>query len=212
MSMKSFCRKYVFPWFVVLFCGTAPVASLDRYESLTPTAVDSFSFLDENGYPVSLNQYKGKVVLLNIWSLGCNPCINEMPSIDRLSGLYSEDELVVIPLNIDGKQLTLEKLGRFFDLQKYRYIKPFSDPDRSSQKVLKWQGLPTTYFIDKDGYLVGQVTGATAWDSLDVQKAIDRMIKGKKPLKKKGIFDKITYFFKGIFGGSSGGDGDVDDV
>lgn len=202
MFMQSFFRKCASCCFLVIFCVgiRSAAASLDRYEPLPPTAVEEFSFLDEHGYPISLDQYKGKVVLLNIWSLGCNPCINEMPSIDRLSGLYSEDELVVIPLNIDGQQLSLEKLHRFFDLQRYRYLKPFSDPTRASQKVLKWRGLPTTYFIDKEGRVIGQMTGATTWDSLDVQKAIDRMIKGKKPLKKKGFFLKIADFFKELWG------------
>ena len=194
-------RVQVFFVFFGLFLltGYPGSASFDRYEPLDDAAIESFSFLDENGYPISLDQYKGKVVVLNIWSLGCNPCLNEMPSLDRLSGLYGEDELVVIPLNVDGPRLTIDKLKKFYDMQRYRYLRVFSDPKRDSQRILKWQGLPTTYLIDKEGRLTGRLVGSIPWDGVDVQKAMDRMIQGKKPLKKKGVIDRVIDFFKGLW-------------
>ena len=167
----------------------------DRYEKLTPQDLPAFSFTNAEGYPVTLETYKGRVVVLNIWSITCGPCVAEMPSLDQLSGSFDEDKLIIIPLNVDP----IKKMGidRFYEQNQYRYLSVFQDPTRQSQETLKWQALPTTLIINKEGKLIGRKIGATKWDDPSVIKIFEDLINGHEPeIPQANLLDNVTNWFK----------------
>ncbi len=149
--------------FIFLACSTVSFAALENYQKLSATEVDDFVLINPNGQPVQLSDFKGKVVVLTLWSVTCQPCLAEMPSLDRLAGSLPEEDLVVIPLCIDQK-VRSDKLKEFFAQQRYQYIESYLDVDGSVPAKLGLKGTPTTYVINKEGKLVGRLEGATAWD------------------------------------------------
>ena len=160
-----------------------------RYESLKPQKIPEFTFMNSEGHPVTLDQHKGKVLVLNFWSMTCGPCVAEMPSLDQLAGYYPEDKLAVITVNVDP----LRKAGvqAFYDENRYQYLKIYQDPTRASQKALKWQGLPTTFIINKEGKLIGREVGYEKWDSPEALEIFDQLIQGKNPKIESSFFQTI---------------------
>ena len=167
----------------------------DRYEKLTPQDLPELSFTNPEGQPVTLEAYKGRIVVLNIWSITCGPCVAEMPSLDQLAGSFDEDKLMILPLNVDP----IKKIGldAFYNQNQYRYLGIFQDPIRQSQEALKWNALPTTLIINKDGKLIGRKIGATKWDDPQVIKIFEQLIEGKEIAAPQPSFtDKIQGFFR----------------
>src|SRR5262245_42821080 len=81
-----------------------------------PTPVPALAFTDGDGKPLSLDDLKGKLVLLNLWATWCGPCVEEMPSLDRLQAKLGGNDFAVVALATDkqGRSLVepfLAKLG-----------------------------------------------------------------------------------------------------
>jgi thiol-disulfide isomerase/thioredoxin len=179
-----------FLWILSFLCVIeAAYAFGGRYESLEPQSIPEFTFMDSEGVVVTLDHYKGKVVVLNFWSVTCGPCIAEMPSLDQLAGYYPEDQLVVLTVNVDP----LRKAGiqSFYDENRYRYLKIYQDPTRSSQEALKWHGLPATFIINKEGKLIGREFGYEKWDSSEALEFFDQLIQGKNPKIEPSFLQKM---------------------
>jgi thiol-disulfide isomerase/thioredoxin len=129
-----------------------------------PAAVPPLSFVDADGKTLSLDDFKGKVVLLNLWATWCAPCVEEMPSLDRLQEKLGGDRFTVLALAMDkqGRPLVepfLEKLG-------VKNLPMYLDPSGNATRALKARGLPTTVLIDRDGREIGRLEGSAVWDSV----------------------------------------------
>ncbi|MFN7709382.1 MAG: TlpA family protein disulfide reductase [Holosporales bacterium] len=153
-------------------------AALENYEKLSAKEIEDFVLIDPNGQPVQLSDFKGKVVVLTLWSVTCQPCLAEMPSLDRLAGALPDEEVVVIPLCID-QRVRSDKLKEFFAQQRYQYIESYLDVDGSVPRILGLKGTPTTYVINKEGKLIGRLEGATAWDDPKAIAMFEAIAQGK---------------------------------
>ena len=119
------------------------------------------SFVDLTGSEVSLAQFTGKIVLVNLWATWCEPCLREMPSLERLQSRLG-DKIVVVAISEDrGGSKTVEpfigKLG-------LKSVKIYLDPKSAMERAFKVQGLPTSFLIDREGRVLGRVEGAAEWD------------------------------------------------
>jgi thiol-disulfide isomerase/thioredoxin len=119
------------------------------------------SFVDLTGSEVSLAQFSGKIVLVNLWATWCEPCLREMPSLERLQSRLG-DKIVVVAISEDrGGSKTVEpfigKLG-------LKSVKIYLDPKSAMERAFKVQGLPTSFLIDREGRVLGRVEGAAEWD------------------------------------------------
>ena len=129
----------------------------------TPVAVPALSFVDASGKTLSLDDFKGKVVLLNLWATWCAPCVEEMPALDRLQQALGGDGFMVLALAMDrqGRPLVepfLEKLG-------VKNLPMYLDTSGNATRLLKARGLPTTVLIGRDGKELGRLEGSAVWDS-----------------------------------------------
>jgi thiol-disulfide isomerase/thioredoxin len=97
--------------------------------------------------PVSLEQYRGSVIMLDFWATWCEPCRDELPELARLQKKYSREKFVVIAINVDNEAET----ARAF-LQKYN-IELFAVWDRNKSVVSRYdvQRMPSCYLIDANG-------------------------------------------------------------
>jgi peroxiredoxin len=111
---------------------------------------------------VRLADYRGQVILLNIWATWCAPCRVEMPSIERLHRELGPEGLRVLAVSIDeaGPEVVKDfrrELGLTFTI--------VHDPTRAVERVYQTTGVPETFVINRDGRIVKKVIGAAEWDS-----------------------------------------------
>lgn len=110
-----------------------------------------------------LSQFQGKVVLLNFWATWCVPCIAELPTLARLQAQFRSDEVLVIALSIDRGGA--EKVGPFLAEHGIENLTAYLDPKSEALRAFNAQGLPTTYLLDRQGGVIGSLTGPADWDS-----------------------------------------------
>jgi thiol-disulfide isomerase/thioredoxin len=120
------------------------------------------SFVDLAGNTVSLSEFTGKIVLVNLWATWCEPCLREMPSLERVQSRLG-DKIAVVAISEDrggGKTVDpfIAKLG-------LKSVKIYLDPKSAMERAFKVQGLPTSFLIDRKGRVLGRVEGAAEWDA-----------------------------------------------
>ncbi|MBN1574005.1 MAG: TlpA family protein disulfide reductase [Deltaproteobacteria bacterium] len=123
-----------------------------------------FTLTDLDGNGISLSDYEGKVVLLNLWATYCGPCREEMPSLNGLMKKMADYSFVILTINIDpGKS---ERVREFMEENGYTF-KVLHDPKKEISALYYFTGIPTTYIIDMNGIIVDKSVGAEDWESRD---------------------------------------------
>jgi thiol-disulfide isomerase/thioredoxin len=140
-------------------------AAAFNFAATGPKPVPELTFLDGAGKEVSLADFRGNVVVLNLWATWCAPCRREMPSLDRLQAQLGDHGLKVIALSLDRGDIA--KVRGFFDELKIANLGVYRDPDARANRELDALGLPTTIVIDRAGQEVGRLLGPAEWDSAD---------------------------------------------
>ena len=115
-------------------------------------------FKDKNQKNVNLNDYKGKLVILNFWATWCAPCREEMPSLDNLQFNQKLGNLKVFPINI-GKE-NLSKSEIFFKELNIKNLEIYFDSSITLAKKFKLRGVPTTILFNKQGYEFARIIGS----------------------------------------------------
>ena len=121
----------------------------------------AISFVDLAGNTVSLSEFTGKIVLVNLWATWCEPCVREMPSLERVQSRLG-DKIAVVAISEDhGGSKIVEP---FIDKLELKSVKIYLDPKSTVERAFKVQGLPTSFLIDREGRVLGRVEGAAEWD------------------------------------------------
>ena len=123
-----------------------------------PKTYDNVIFLDKNDQKININEYKGNLLILNFWAVWCEPCKEEMPSLDKLQANPELDKIKIFPINI-GKE-TLDKVNKFFEDLNIKSFEPYFDPPTTLAKKFSLRGVPTTILINKEGQEFARVIGS----------------------------------------------------
>lgn len=139
-----------------------------------PVSLPEFQFVNADGKPVSLKDWRGKVVLLNLWATWCAPCRGEMPALDRLESELGSDKFEVVAVAVDKSGL--EGARKFLDETKAQKLKLYADPTARLGNELKVIGMPTSILVDGEGREIGRLIGPAEWDSADAKRLIQSFL------------------------------------
>ncbi len=149
-----------------VLAGAARAATEPLSAHSTPEAVKDFVFEDGTGGKRHLADFRGRVVLLNLWATWCAPCRAEMPTLDHLQARLGSRDFEVVALSLDSGGPQAVK--RFFREIGVHSLAIYVDPSMDAQGALGAVGVPTTLLIDRDGREVARKLGPAAWDSPEV--------------------------------------------
>ena len=128
---------------------------------------------DLEGRRYDLAAYRGKVVLINFWATWCEPCRDEMPSIERLRASLEGRPFAVLAVNLAEPE---QRIRKFLDTVPLRFPVLL---DRDGQTARAWQAklLPATYIVGPDGAIRYRHLGELDWSRPDVREAIVKLMK-----------------------------------
>jgi len=152
------------------------VAAVNMAKS--PLRVPNLAFQDAAGKPLTLADWRGRTVLLNLWATWCVPCRKEMPSLDALQTRLGGPNFEVVTVNIDTRDADKPKAWlKEVGVSKLAY---YADPAAKTFQDLKAIGrafgMPTTMLIDPNGCEIGTIAGPAEWASDDALKLIQAAI------------------------------------
>ena len=142
--------------------------------SAASEAVSDAEFRSAGGEHLTLADFRGRVVLLNLWATWCGPCRAEMPALDHLQALHQDDGLTVLAVSIDkGGSAAVQ---HFFEQRGLRNLTPYLDANGATVRAFGARRIPVTLIIDRDGKVVGSLVGPKQWDSPDIVALIRRYL------------------------------------
>lgn len=135
----------------------------------SPRRVPDLAFLDGGGKAVKLSDFRGRIVLINLWATWCLPCRKEMPALDELEAKLGGADFTVLAINIDTGDR--EKPRKFLSEIGVKHLAYFEDPQAGVFQELKRAGrvvgLPTSILVDRQGCELGVLSGPAEWASED---------------------------------------------
>lgn len=170
---------------VLLLGGGAAVATLAMRDQLFPVTVGSNapSFtaytMDAARQAKSIEDYRGDVVLLNIWATWCGPCRIEMPEIQALHSDFGPQGLRVVAVSIDTDDAREAVLGFVRDYGLTFEI--LHDPTGDIQRIYQTTGVPETFIIGRDGVIRKKVIGAARWNSGANRALVRQLLEEPRP-------------------------------
>jgi len=137
-----------------------PAAALSLMKPRPPQPAKNFQISTPDNRPLSLAEFKGKVVFLNFWATWCKPCEEEMPGMERLYQRYKDQGLVVVAISEDAEGAPA--VNRF--LKKYSLTFPVGlDPKMSVADLYGVWAVPSTFIIDRQGNRTFFANGPREW-------------------------------------------------
>ena len=141
--------------------------------------VPDLAFQDASGKPLTLDRWRGRTVLLNLWATWCVPCRKEMPALDALQQRLGGPKFEVVAVNIDTRDL--DKPRAWLKEVGVKKLAFFADPEAKTFQDLKAIGrafgMPTTVLVDPQGCEIGSIAGPAEWASDDAVKLIQAAIR-----------------------------------
>ena len=144
-----------------------------------PRPVPEIRFQDDQGHDLTLANFRGRVVLLNLWATWCVPCRKEMPTLDHLQARLGGKNFLVIALSIDRKGVEAVKdLYRGVGVEK---LAIYLDRSGKGTHDLAIPGVPTTLLLDREGREVARKLGEAEWDSPELVSLVQKTINAQPP-------------------------------
>src|SRR6516165_790385 len=137
-----------------------------------PRDLPKIRFADDHGHDLTLGDFRGRVVLLNVWATWCVPCRKEMPTLDRLQARLGGKDFLVIALLIDREGVALVK--RFYQELKFEKLAIYIDPSGKGSRTLAIPGVPTTLLIDRQGREIARKMGPAEWDGQEMVSLVEQ--------------------------------------
>jgi thiol-disulfide isomerase/thioredoxin len=142
--------------------GMSPPETTLTLNRLEKEGVPDFSLKTLDGHDVSLKQFKGKLLLINIWATWCGPCVKEFPSLQKLVEKF-QGKVVVWAISYDHNEEDIRTFIQAFGGLPKDFIISW-DKERVTSKLLGTEELPETYILSPEQKVIRKVAGETKWD------------------------------------------------
>lgn len=145
-----------------------------------PHPLPPLHFNNAQGRELSLGDFRGRVVLLNLWATWCVPCRKEMPALNRLEATLGGPDFEVVALSIDRRGLPAVR--PFYRALGLTALHIYLDPSGTATSALAAPGIPTSVLVDRAGRELGRVIGAEKWDSPAAEAMIRKYLDHRSPI------------------------------
>jgi cytochrome c biogenesis protein CcmG, thiol:disulfide interchange protein DsbE len=160
-------RLYLLAAFLILATAGCYTGSRPQHVG---AAAKEFSVRDSD-HQVSLNQFRGQVVVLNFWATWCPPCMQELPSMMDMQNQLRSRGVVVLGVSIDVDD---DAYHRFLKQRSVNFV-TVRDPEQKVAGMYGTSGWPESYIIDRQGVLRRKVVGPINWESLEVMQFLTKL-------------------------------------
>ncbi len=133
----------------------------------------NFTLPDLNGKKVTLKDYRGKIVFLNFWATWCLTCEEEMPSMEKLYQRFKGDSFEMLTVSIDKEEELVAPYMEKFGLTFLSLL----DPKSKVAKIYRTTGVPETFIINREGFIVHKAIGPRKWDTEDSFVAFNNLVR-----------------------------------
>ncbi len=155
--------------------GAPQEAALGQFTPLDPPRpAPELRFMTRDGKPVSLADFRGRFLLVNLWATWCAPCVREMPSLERLQARLG-NRLAVLAISEDRGGAPV--VDPFLARHGLEGLAVYLDPKTAALRAFAVQGLPTSFLIDPDGRILGLLEGGADWDAPDMVARLERFLR-----------------------------------
>ncbi len=160
-------KKLLFFTILSFYYQSALAVDLTKYQHEAPIPTKSLTYFDETNAIHNLNDYVGKVVLLNFWATWCKPCIAEMPEFAKLKKDLEGRNVEIIALSVDYKGAS--EVVEFYKKHNITGLPVYNDDKGKAFKAFDLKALPTTVILNKEGLEIVRVLGEVSWDTKEVR-------------------------------------------
>ena len=170
-------KRLVAALVLVLACGKGDSGKPGAFRPLTiGDAAPRYAAMGMSGEFVSLDQLKGRAVLLNVWATWCVPCREEMPALQRTHEAFADSGLTVLGISVDAAGAD-EDITRF--AKEHHIGFPLAkDPNRLVARIFRTIGVPETFLLDREGNIAGRWIGQFDPESAENKDLIRRALNG----------------------------------
>lgn len=185
--MKSNFSKLFYAIFTIVLVGVFsfvslnPLAAAQNSDNISqiiasePKAIPVVNFLDTKGRERTLDEFRGKVVIVNFWAMWCYPCKKEMPALDALQKEFGGMGLEIVPLSND--MTGTDGIEKFYADNSITNLGVFIDKGSSAFRMFRLRGIPTSIIIDRRGMEAARVSGFIDWADPAVKDYIKKLLK-----------------------------------
>ncbi len=152
--------------------GKAAPYSIDR--SKAGSDLPDFTFKDASGKALTLDHFKGRPILVNLWATWCAPCIKELPQLDRIAGAYAKSGLQVVPISQDTMEVG--KVSAFFAGKGFKTLQTWFDPDNVFGFGFGGAALPTSVLYSSEGKEIARIIGAPDWEGSEMRGLLEEAV------------------------------------
>ena len=160
--MKLLTHKFLLVIFYLLSTVISYSAEQPNFKNLIVYSeakkLKNIEFKNNFNEIIKLNDYRGKLVILNFWATWCVPCREEMPHLDTLQSIDKLENLKIFPINV-GKE-KIEKLEKFFLELKIKNLDIYFDDSVKLANLFSLRGIPTSVIINKNGEEFARIMGS----------------------------------------------------
>lgn len=142
-----------------------------------PRPLPAFVFADASGRERTVADFRGEVLVINLWATWCPPCVAEMPTLDRLQAMLAGIGVRVLALSQDRGGAPV--VTRFYEQTGVKHLGIWLDPRGAAARTLGARGLPTTLVVTRDGREAMRLVGEAEWDAPEMVQLI-RTIAGSR--------------------------------
>jgi thiol-disulfide isomerase/thioredoxin len=170
--MKLLTLKFILIFIYLISSSSSYAIQQPNLKNLVihkdPKKLEKINFINVNNETINISKFENSLIIINFWATWCAPCIEEMPSLNRLQTNTVFNNLQIIPINV-GRD-TVEKSKNFYKKLKIDNLEIYFDKDVELANKFLLRGLPTTVFINKKGEEFARVIGFINFDNKTIIK------------------------------------------